>query len=232
VPTSDEFCGQTSFWIRSRHCAAAFSLPVPNSCTNPDQTLLNILWHISSLRTHTKFVRENIMLALGVCCPQRGYWDSARLLGESCWQNNWGAIRGNSGKTLAQKSRNSCWVNGGGVGAHRQWAIGAPDPNTNAQRMSLLSHVLPHLGPPWYRSVTASRAVSNRESRYPPRNPARLLSLFVCLFVCWKDTRKTILHLLCWEGSEPPGSGHTRTEAQATCLPKTAAHTKYRSIYG
>jgi len=32
---------------------------------------------------------------------------------------------------------------------------------------------------------------------------------YVCLFVCCK-TRKTILRLLCWEGSKPPGSDHTR----------------------
>ena len=43
----------------------------------------------------------------------------------------------------------------------------------------------------------------------------------VCLFlsfVCWNKTRKTILHLLCWEGSKPPGSDHTRTQAQTTCV--------------
>jgi len=34
--------------------------------------------------------------------------------------------------------------------------------------------------------------------------------LFVCLFVCWNKTRTTILRLLCWEGSKPPGSDHTR----------------------
>jgi len=37
---------------------------------------------------------------------------------------------------------------------------------------------------------------------------------FVCLFVCWNKTRKKILRLLCWEGSSPPGSDHTREEAQ------------------
>ena len=41
---------------------------------------------------------------------------------------------------------------------------------------------------------------------------------FVCLFV------------LCWEGSKPPGSDHTRAEAQTTRVPKTAAQTTYWSI--
>ena len=54
--------------------------------------------------------------------------------------------------------------------------------------------------------------------------------LFVCLFVCLNKTRKTILHLLCWEGSKTPGSDHTRAEAQTTCIPKTAVHTTYVSI--
>ena len=58
------------------------------------------------------------------------------------------------------------------------------------------------------------------------------LTVFVCLFVCWNKTRKTILRLLCWEGSKPPGSDHTRAEAQTTCVPKTAAQTTYLSIYG
>jgi len=49
---------------------------------------LYFFWHISSLRSHTRFVRISKMPALGVCLPQRGYWDSARLLGESCWQKN------------------------------------------------------------------------------------------------------------------------------------------------
>jgi len=54
--------------------------------------------------------------------------------------------------------------------------------------------------------------------------------LFVCLFVCWNKTRKTLLRLLCWEGSKPPGSDHTRAEAQITCVPKTAVHTMCLSI--
>jgi len=54
--------------------------------------------------------------------------------------------------------------------------------------------------------------------------------LFVCLFVRWNETRKTILRLLCWEGSKPPGSDHTRVEAQTTCVPKTAAQNTYLSI--
>jgi len=66
VPTSNELCVQTRFKIRSRHCADAFSLQVPKSCTDLNPTLLCTL----IFRTHTKFVRENKMLALGVCFPQ------------------------------------------------------------------------------------------------------------------------------------------------------------------
>ena len=55
-------------------------------------------------------------------------------------------------------------------------------------------------------------------------NPERIFvyHFFVCLFICWNKTRKTILRLLCWEGKAPPGSDHTRAEAQTTCVPKTA----------
>jgi len=56
--------------------------------------------------------------------------------------------------------------------------------------------------------------------------------LFVCLFVYWNKTRKTILRLLRWEGSKFPGSDPTRAEAQTTCAPKTVVHTTYLSIYG
>jgi len=35
-------------------------------------------------------------------------------------------------------------------------------------------------------------------------------TLFVCLFVCWNKTRKTILCLLCWERSKPPCRGSTQ----------------------
>ena len=53
------------------------------------------------------------------------------------------------------------------------------------------------------------------------------LLLIVCLFVCWNKTPKTILSLR----SKPPGSDHTRAEAQATCVLKTAVHTTYLSNY-
>jgi hypothetical protein len=36
---------------------------------------------------------------------------------------------------------------------------------------------------------------------------------------------KKKLRLLCWEGSKHPGNGHTRTEAQTTCVPKTGVQT-------
>jgi len=48
--------------------------------------------------------------------------------------------------------------------------------------------------------------------------------LFICLFVWWNKTRKTILCLLCWEGSKPPwewshtgkGTNHVRTKDSGT----------------
>ena len=52
---------------------------------------------------------------------------------------------------------------------------------------------------------------------------------FVSLIVCCYKTRKTILRLLYWEGSKPPGSDHTRTEAKTTCVPKTSVQTTYVS---
>ena len=62
-----ESCRQTRLKIGSRHCVAAFSLQVPNSCTDFDETLL----YISILTTYSTFVRKNEMLALGVCFPQQ-----------------------------------------------------------------------------------------------------------------------------------------------------------------
>jgi len=47
----------------SRHCAAALFLQVPKLCTDLDRTLLYIL----ILRTHTKFVRENMYICINVC---------------------------------------------------------------------------------------------------------------------------------------------------------------------
>ena len=58
--------GQTHSKIWSRHCAAAFPLQVPKSCTDLNLTML----YISILDTYSKFVRENKILALCVCLPQ------------------------------------------------------------------------------------------------------------------------------------------------------------------
>ena len=51
---------------RSHHCSTVFCLQVLESCTELDLNLLYIL--IS--RLYSNFVRENKMLALGVCFPQ------------------------------------------------------------------------------------------------------------------------------------------------------------------
>jgi len=52
--------GETRFLIGSRHCTAAFSLQVLKLYTDLDPTLL----HILILRTYTKFILTNIMLAM------------------------------------------------------------------------------------------------------------------------------------------------------------------------
>ena len=54
-------------FVGSWHCAAAFSLQVPKSCTHIDPTFL----YISILKTYTKFARKNKMLLERwpqVCC--------------------------------------------------------------------------------------------------------------------------------------------------------------------
>ena len=72
-----------TFWIGSRHRAAAFFLQVAKLCTHLDRTLL----YIFILGTYSKFAWENKMLALGACflqpCPSAGRWlttDRSRLL--------------------------------------------------------------------------------------------------------------------------------------------------------
>jgi len=64
--------------------------------------------------------------------------------------------------------------------------------------------------------------------------PAQFLRGIFFLFVEIKP--KKLYSASCWEGSKPPGSGHTRAEAQtATCIPKTAARQSeptYLSIHG
>ena len=62
--------------------------------------------------------------------------------------------------------------------------------------------------------------------------PANAANLNKTLFVCLFGIKNTFLLLLCWEGSKPTGSDHTRLEAQTTCVPKTAANTTYLSMYG
>ena len=49
--TSNKFCCQTHFFTRSRHCAAAFFLQVPEKCTDPALSLL----YIMTLEKYTKF---------------------------------------------------------------------------------------------------------------------------------------------------------------------------------
>jgi len=53
VSTSDEFCSQTRLKIGSLHCAAAFCLQVPKSCTALDLTLLYI-WTLGTYNICTE----------------------------------------------------------------------------------------------------------------------------------------------------------------------------------
>ena len=75
VPTSDIKTCLAAEFIGSRHCAAASSLQVSKSCADLDPTFS----YISILRTHTKFVQENKMLALGVCLPHPCTSDGRRF---------------------------------------------------------------------------------------------------------------------------------------------------------
>ena len=89
VPTSDESCGQTRFEIRSRHCTSAFFLQVLKSCTDLDLTLLYIL----ILKTHTKFVWENKIPALGVCFLQPCSSDVCRFAASRSLLNYYEPLR-------------------------------------------------------------------------------------------------------------------------------------------
>jgi len=75
------------------------------------------------------------------------------------------------GKKIAYKSRNSCSVNDGGVGAHGQLTQGANvrNPRTKYKRSKNVLEVtsIAFYGcTPLYRTVTHFRAGSNRKSLY------------------------------------------------------------------
>jgi len=61
------------FSIGRWHHAAEFYLQVLKLCTDLDWTL----WYILVLWIYSKFIRENRMLALGVCLPQPSWRQSA-----------------------------------------------------------------------------------------------------------------------------------------------------------
>jgi len=75
-------------FVGSQHCAAEFSLQVPKSCTNLNPTLL----YISILRTHTKFIRKNKMLALGACFPEPCSSDGRRFAASRSRLNHYQTI--------------------------------------------------------------------------------------------------------------------------------------------
>jgi len=130
-------------------------------------------------KRNTQFVSRDTVLW--------GYRDSARLLGESCWQKK---IKGHLGGKWARKSRNSCQV---------EWIVGVWDTRTvdsrpkfaqswkqiQALKECLCCHICcAHLCRPLYRTVPGSRAVSNRESRYPLL-ASRMLGVLQCVAVVY-----------------------------------------------
>jgi len=72
----------------SQHCAAAFSLQVQKSYTHLNPTFL----YISILRTYTKFVRKNKMIAHGVCFPQPCSSDLRKFAASRSSLNNYRTI--------------------------------------------------------------------------------------------------------------------------------------------
>jgi len=99
----------------------------------------------------------------------RGHRDSARLLGESCWQKK---LRGHSGKKFARKSRNSWRLNVWGCGC-----IGTVDSGPKCaqswNQIQTLKNCISchiycaHFCTPLQQIVEDICTVPNRESRYP-----------------------------------------------------------------
>jgi len=98
-------------------------------------------------------------------------------------------LRGHSGKKFAMISRNSWCVNGRGC-----WCIGTADSGPKCaqswhQIQTLKKYIFCHIYcvdrcTHLYRTVTAFRAVSNRESRYP----------HVHLYIIWHGSKPRIWH--------------------------------------
>ena len=90
VPTSDFWTCLTARFVGSRHCAAVLFLQVLKSCIYLDPTLL----YISISGTHSKFVRINKMLSLGICLLQPSWCPSAgRRFAASRSRLNYSALR-------------------------------------------------------------------------------------------------------------------------------------------
>ena len=116
-----------------------------------------------------------------------GHRDSSRLLGKSCRPKKWGATRAKNLSKKEGKSRISHRVSGGGTGSTRTVDAEhkcAPSWNQIPTLKDCLCchicyvHRCTHL----YRTVRASRAVSNRESRYPPRGRDSNVKLLTLIF--------------------------------------------------
>jgi len=142
----------------------------------------------------TPKVRNNaaILADCTTIIAQRGYRPQARLLGESCWPKKWGAtweMYGN--REIVVKWTVGVWehTDSLAVDSGRKFEQSL-EPNTNAQRMSLLSHLLcsirAHLG----TTVTASRVVSNKESQCPWLEKYTPMSR--CLFMY---TQHSLVHI-------------------------------------
>jgi len=127
------------------HCTSALSL-LQLPC-NGSTGQLPLPEHEISHGTPGTCTRCSFWLTYDICSS-----GEASEKGTGTWQITWWILRikkmrGNSGKKIARKSRNSCEVNGRGCGCTRDSWLKAQlckilEPNTNAQRMSFLSFFL------------------------------------------------------------------------------------------
>jgi len=105
-------------------------------------------------------------------------------------------LRGHSGKKTAQKSRNSCRVNGGGVGAHGQLIRGSNglSPGTKYKRsknvfaVTFVRSSLAMLGHDWYSllcSLTYTLNLVEKQNNYFGTSVVR-----ICINKPWASSKK------------------------------------------
>ena len=136
MPTSELKTCLAAKFVESRHCAATLYLQELKSFTDLDLTFLYIL--IS--RTYTKFVRENITPALGVCIPQPCSSDDRRFAASRSHLNYYRTI----GLFPQERIRwNSLWT---GFQQIRTFVRTKPNPALTLKNDRLNELMLGHLG--------------------------------------------------------------------------------------